>query len=113
MDFRAEPRAFLAKDQNEDFRQVISLPRERSSGKIWNPQRSSTQLLAEDNKFLHRRMMTHVLVTIRNHCTAAFSRRRPMIWTSLARKALALRTAVPMFMSCCQFSMAIWKSCRR
>src|SRR6266536_2280472 len=33
--------------------------------------------------------------------------------TSAARKALAVRTTVPMFMSCCQFSMATWKPWRR
>ena len=30
-----------------------------------------------------------------------------------ARKALAVRTTVPMLRSCCQFSIATWKSCRR
>ena len=30
-----------------------------------------------------------------------------------ARNALALRTTVPMLRSCCQFSTATWKGCRR
>jgi hypothetical protein len=32
--------------------------------------------------------------------------------TSAARNALAVRTIVPMLKSCCQFSIATWKSCR-
>ena len=35
------------------------------------------------------------------------------MWTSAARKALAVRTIVPMLKSCCQFSIATWKSWRR
>jgi hypothetical protein len=42
-----------------------------------------------------------------------FQRLRPMMCTVSAAKALALRTIEPMFMSCCQFSMATWNGCRR
>ena len=44
---------------------------------------------------------------------AGSSVRFPTMWTSAARNALAVRTTVPMFMSCCQFSMATWNGCRR
>src|SRR5439155_6350600 len=42
-----------------------------------------------------------------------FHLRLPTMCTSAARNALALRTTVPMFRSCCQFSIATWKSWRR
>jgi hypothetical protein len=42
-----------------------------------------------------------------------FQRRRPMMCTASARNAFALRTIEPMFMSCCQFSIATWKPWRR
>ena len=38
-----------------------------------------------------------------------FQRRRPTMCTSAARNAFAVRTTVPMFRSCCQFSIATWK----
>ncbi len=41
-----------------------------------------------------------------------FQRRRPTMCTVSAANALALRTIDPMFMSCCQFSMATWNGCR-
>ncbi|KRE23216.1 hypothetical protein ASG80_09920 [Agromyces sp. Soil535] len=41
-----------------------------------------------------------------------FQRRRPMICTVSAAKALAVRTIDPMLRSCCQFSMATWNGCR-
>src|SRR5690606_18714596 len=70
MDFRAEPRALLTKDQNAVLWQAISFQGNGVREDI-DPQDRQRSFLRPSNKFLHRRMMTHVLVTIRNHCTAS------------------------------------------
>ena len=52
------------------------------------------------------------LVAVGDHRPRRFQRRLPTMWTR-PQEGVGVRTIVPMLKSCCQFSIATWKSCRR
>ena len=62
---------------------------------------------------LRRSRRADVLVAVGDHRATPVPRRLPTMTTSRAANALAVRTTVPMLRSCCQFSIATAKSCRR
>ena len=76
MQLLRQARALLAKDQHTLLRQVIRLQRHRIRKNI-NTNNLQTLSLRPRHKILNRRMMTHMLITIRHHRTTTIPAATP------------------------------------
>ena len=108
-----QPRPLLAEQQHARAAAAASVSMGTEPGRLSTPTTGELCRRAQAGNAGDVVVVAHVLVALGHHRAPAVPPPPADTCTSRARKALAVRTTDPMLKSCCQFSIATWKSCRR